>query len=496
VIKQNESPRRVVPRWHSPAVSATRAETHVPKSNPAGAAASADVERALADWQREGTWRFAGDLMSVAIVSGRFDEAREAASQLAATPSAPMLARAAAGRLLTRVPESQTRMSLRTDDETDARQVGRAIAALRAQTREDPRNALAWVEMARQYTLLGLEDQALRSMEVAVALAPNSRFVLRSAARLLVHADDALAAHRLLLNSSAAPNDPWLVSAEIATASLAERPARLVKQGRLLMDARLPPAHVTELAAALATLELEAGQAKRARRLFTRSIEDPNDNALAQAEWAHTAQRIAIDGLHERLEDAQDSFEAHALEAADGGRTDDAIAEAWKWLYDEPFSSDPALFGSHEAAKAKRFEDGAAFAERGLVANPNQPVLRNNLAFCLARLDRPAQASEQLSKIQRADLDDEDMAFVTATEGLIAYRSGDPLMGRRLYLEAIALTKQKRPKALALLMMAVEESRVKAPDRGETTAIALRAADEALVGEQRGWLQHLGDRTD
>jgi tetratricopeptide (TPR) repeat protein len=428
--------------------------------------------------------------VSVALVAGDQDAAREAAAQILASSSASTLARSTASRVLR--PVAVRGRLTENEDAADRHQIYRSIAALKRQVRGMPRNAIAWLEMSRQYTLLGQNEQALKAMEAALSLAPEHRFVVRSGARLLVHLDQHDRAHRLVSRVAGAATDPWLVSAEIATASLAERPPTLVRHGRRLMEhAGLPPAHLTELAASLGTLDLEAGRDRQARRLLGRSIEDPNENALAQVEWAREAEKLTIHGLQERLEQDEESFEARALAAANAGRTEQALAEAWHWFFDEPFSTEPALFGSHEAAKIMRFEEGIAFAEHGLQANPQQPVLRNNLAFCLARLDRAEQAAVELRKINRDDMGSDDLAYVVATEGLIAFRSGDHDRGRRLYLEALQLTKRPTNRALALLMLAVEEFRIRAPQRQETAELARNTAVEVLSDEARGWLDHL-----
>lgn len=76
-------------------------------------------------------------------------------------------------------------------------------------------------------------------------------------------------------------------------------------------------------------------------------------------------------------------------------------------------------------------------AEAGLVANPDNTLLRNNLAFTLANEDRPAQAAAQLDLVQTGGLSPREHAVVSATRGLIAFRTGQTAEGRRLYDDAI-----------------------------------------------------------
>src|SRR5439155_22265534 len=93
------------------------------------------------------------------------------------------------------------------------------IRVLRQRSIAEPRNAFVWVDLALLYTTLGLRDQAARAIRIALALAPEDRFVLRCASRFLVHIGDAERAHHILKRSEATPYDPWLMAAEFAVSS-------------------------------------------------------------------------------------------------------------------------------------------------------------------------------------------------------------------------------------------------------------------------------------
>ena len=124
--------------------------------------------------------------------------------------------------------------------------------------------------------------------------APSNRFILRSAVRLYVHLDEPDTAHRVLSDSASTPVDPWLVAAEIAVCTLLGRRSRLIKRGRdMLISGHHSTRDTAELASALGTIELEADASKRARRLFGSSLDDPTDNAVAQAVWATRTLKIS-----------------------------------------------------------------------------------------------------------------------------------------------------------------------------------------------------------
>jgi hypothetical protein len=87
-------------------------------------------------------------------------------------------------------------------------------------------------------------------------------------------------------DESVVREDPWLLAAEVAVASVAGRRPMFVRQGRKVLESgRLPALQTAKLASAIATLEMTAGDTRSARRLFRESLVDPTDNSLAQAGW-------------------------------------------------------------------------------------------------------------------------------------------------------------------------------------------------------------------
>jgi hypothetical protein len=57
-------------------------------------------------------------------------------------------------------------------------------------------------------------------------LAPNHRFALRSAARFFLHVGKPDDAQTILRRSEATRRDPWLMAAEIAVSTVADRTPR------------------------------------------------------------------------------------------------------------------------------------------------------------------------------------------------------------------------------------------------------------------------------
>ena len=100
------------------------------------------------------------------------------------------------------------------------------------------------------------------------------------------------------------------------------------------------------------------------------------------------------------------------------------------------------------------------FAEQGLIANPSDFTLCNNLAFALINLGNIQRGIEALSRASRLQISDQDRVVFQATRGLLAFRTGDVAVGRQLYLDARSKARKmqdSRRFALASAYHAIEE---------------------------------------
>jgi len=363
----------------------------------------------------------------------------------------------------------------------------RRARALKARLRRDPRNALAWTDLAFMFETLGQRLKADRAMRAAMATAPHNRHVLRSAVRLRVHHDELEHAFDVLKRTPATRSDPWLMAADVAVASAMAKPPHFIGVARDMLRSRnLPPFHTSELASAIGTLELYDGRLTRARRFLKDSLVDPTENSLAQASW------LTRESSQLQLESAPDplsisSAEGRAWVFKRNGRWSDSVRAATTWLIEQPFSSRPAIFGSYVAATAEGdLARTEAFARLGLVANPGNFTLLNNLAYARAKLGFASEASAILRKVDRARLTARENAVCRATEGLVAFRTGDPERGSALYVNALELITNLRDgklRALALLNFAIESVRADALGAMTLRREAIEAA-ESLRDEE------------
>jgi Tfp pilus assembly protein PilF len=467
--------RRLVPRWRDALVTIGSGElAPVGQASPARRAIEDGVlAKRLNDWRQNRSLPFAADLVAAAVVLQEEDAARDAAEFLLDSfAELPLATRRLAERVLGReltttsdTPVAVERVSIEKFGQSVEylrhHPANRVIHGLKKRLAEEPRNALLWADLARRYTILGLDDRARRAIFAALSQAPDDRFILRSAARFFVHVDEPDLAHRILRRSAATRRDPWLLSAEIAVADVAGKTSNFVTHGRrLLQDHGLAAAHLSELAGSIASLELGAGKIRQARRLFAQALIDPTENTVAQVEWAsRRAKEITIE--HSALTVPR-SYEARAWEAYRAEEWQTVVDQSEEWFTDEPFSGRPIALGTYTASVIlEDYERAESLARMWLALNPNDQHILNNLAFILASGGKVAEAMEVL---RHRNLEASSSAIKvawTATGGLIDFRRGNIAQGRAQYESAVEMASradQKSWRASAIAFWAREEA--------------------------------------
>jgi tetratricopeptide (TPR) repeat protein len=460
----NDEQRRMVPRWRNSRAATKLKETQPlqakqPPGNRHVEKVDESFEKLKQAWEEHRGMAYANDLVAAAIIHRKTDGVQDAAEYVLANE-----------RRTTRhaVRLAQRLLGGRSDEAQPTifplhNQAALHINQLRRNLRHHPDNPIGWTDLARQYIILGEHKKAERAMQVAIGLAPNHRFILRAASRLFHVLGDLDHALQLLRKSEVSQIDPWLIAAEIAISRVAGRTPRFTRRGKILLDSeRYSPFHTSELAASLASLDFEHGSDRQARKKFQLALREPTENTIAQATWAHR-HHLAINVAFEHLHKPSVN-EARAWSHYEAQEWEPAIKSARDWLEDEPFSSRSAIFGGHVASVA--LEDNTTaieFLETGLVSNPFEFSLLNNLAFCLATANRVDEAITRFKQIQHEKLNFENLITYTATSGLIEYRLGRSDIGRKLYSAALAKARTLDDKQLlfnALCFFAREERRV------------------------------------
>ena len=128
---------------------------------------------------------------------------------------------------------------------------------------------------------------------------------------------------------------------------------------------------------------MRAGNAKIARKLFREALVQPTENAVAQVSWA--AEHLPAFDIDPAVFSVPRSFEAKAWNFYHTARWPQALVESWNWLGDQPFSARPAVHGSFIASVLlEDYAEAQRIAAGGLIANPKDFTLINNIAFALA----------------------------------------------------------------------------------------------------------------
>jgi len=212
-----------------------------------------------------------------------------------------------------------------------------------------------------------------------------------------------------------------------------------MKHGTAVVNSgRYSPLSLTELSSGLATVELFKGKRKRSRDLFRTALLQPNDNSLAQVEWAFSSDRLFDVDL--RSYDVRRNYEALAIEAFGSQQWRDVLQQCESWFMDMPFAKRPIMMGSHIATVVlEDYQAARLFCEAGLVAHPDNPQILNNYAYALALEGNADEALRLLEGIPTPSVEPATTRVcLIATAGLACYRKGEIERGRRMYREAMA----------------------------------------------------------
>jgi len=436
--------RRLLPRWRSLAKTPSHElpATRTPNRDKARPN-SIQLENALARWEETKGLTDASEVIDAALISGKYSVAIPAAYSVLRDGNAVLGLNNAARQILGQVSDRPV-SDLTSAGERDFKSIVARIVALKQRLYLLPRDAISTLEIARLQSLIGQTRSAERYVEQAVKLAPNDRYVLRSATRFWAHRskpgdEQVLRALEAIWASDVVRVDPWVQAAEVAVANIIGRTPRWgVKTGSELIKSQPNLLQYSELAGGLATLELSAGAPiKKIRKLMRISLQSPTENALAQAVWARKTIGIDFD-VDSYVKKIPNANEARARAAYENGAFELSVTECWNWLADEKFSARAALAGAFVSfCLLGDYKNSLTFAEQGLRANPNEPMLWNDKILALSYLGRAREAELILPHLEAFYDDPNFRPFVDAARGLVAFRLGNVGRGRDFYMKAL-----------------------------------------------------------
>ena len=479
----NKWDRRVIPKWRASEVAAD-----LPESKPLNERANRHsllpfdpdvVANLVKEWNAHPTIGVAADILNFSHVPEALPLIRGIAEQIAAyKDSVPIPLSRVAQRIVGLSDDIQTAVP----DDTSHKMISyyQSARRLKQKLRIDPRNAIALVDIGLVYAALGQDAKALKAVLLASSLYQNHRFVLRSAARLLVHINDAERALYLLNRASRTLDDPWLLAPLISVTAILKKPQKHLRRAHSLFLSRtLAPVHLSELGGAIATLQVLSGDAKGAKKTFTAALVAPNDNTVAQAMWASEHFSIPITPREEWFNN-QFSCEARYYQRHANADFEGAMKAAIHWFKDEPFSTRPMKAASFISGILGDYIQSAEYAKEGLRLDKDDIELRNNLIFALASQNQIKEASTLLQNVIHAERkrDGGLSGHSLANIGMLFYRTGELPEAEEYYRKAILYFKKSDNQhlhKLAIAFMAREAFLAMAPNASALVSEATEA---------------------
>jgi tetratricopeptide (TPR) repeat protein len=459
----DDTHRQVIPRWLSFATScALGVLRHKPTNTGSTQATSESFTLARQAWQTIQNIPNAVDLTAAAMISDERvsqDATRAAKFILAETPQTATIIRNIATHYLT----AQQDVTINTDIGAGTTQLTHGqIARLRRELHENPRDPISWCDLALCYGGLGLSDKAAKTMEIALALGRQNRFILRSATRCFLHSQDPEKALHLLQQSPLRRTDPWIAAAEIAVAErIGKRSVCLPHAALLTTDDNWSLYARSELAAAIATVEYKEGAGKKGKQLLRMALMEPTENALAQGEWLVQRKNIPA---HHQTKVVPAAFEADARTNFRLRKFPTSYDLCVRWSNFQPFSASPIVMASFIASVCMN-DDAKALEALQAVAclHRRNTLFLNNYAFALARTNALIEARNVFRTIDVGSATPMERCTIAATEGFFQFRAGDKVKAREYYrwaVEGFEANGQQRSAAIATYYWASEEARL------------------------------------
>jgi hypothetical protein len=298
---------------------------------------------------------------------------------------------------------------------------------------------ILWIDLAYYYTISSCKKKAEKCIRVALSLNNYSPYIIRSAVRFFVFCQEPERALYILKNSPNLLSNPLLLSAEISVSEAFHFTTKNAKKGiSLLNDGRHSCDDLAELNASIATIECNFGNLKKGKKLINNALLGPNENTLAQIQYL--SKRNNLPFSLQQFE-VPCRYEANAFNNLYLHNYKDVITETKKWFDFHPFSPRPAmLFSFVNSTFFNGYEESISIIDKTFKLLPLNNLLLNNKAFALAKIGKIKEANDCIKTIlssDRNESDDLDNNTLKATMGLIAYRSGIPDEGRKLYKEAV-----------------------------------------------------------
>lgn len=335
--------------------------------------------------------------------------------------------------------------------------INTSVSILRKKLNSYPKNPLLWLELGRLNTIKGHYDKANRCITIAISLAPYERYIVRSAFRYYLHIGDFDKAYYYAKRAADFSSDPFLKSIEVNGAILNDMKLSKIKKINLKLIPINSFFQYSELIESIGMIDLKLGNDQKAKKNFRLAWSEPTSNVVSHAEWIIRNRFPAM--LEDSNLDFSQSFEAQTWRHYYNLELDRAIISVRQWILEEQYSSHPFLLGSSLLTQASNPQEAINIATEGLIANPDDLPLKNNLAYAYLINNDVSNAELILDSFPK-DISDYDRIFYYATKGLLEFKKRNVSTGRQLYNDSIELSQRMNEIILskkALLNLAIAE---------------------------------------
>lgn len=392
-------------------------------------------------WRKDDSLESAVDLLDLGLSAGIERWAIEGATKvLTFRDIVRDELRTSAERILERTASDLSDRFIFGEESIEIHVLAEKIRMLKRRALEFPRDSLIQCELARNYAILGQSEKSERHVLQALFMAPNNRYILRSATKFFSFWEAPGAILPYLRKAEGFNYDPWIQSAELASCQSADLDTRLPKGVlRALRTEKTIDRSRSELATGFALLELEAGLKNRAvNSILKAALYQPTENAMAQALWVGEHSSSDLHLLTERnLQDPQ-AWEARSRAFFLDKNFKKSEEQAVLWFMDQQLEVRAALAAAYlnliHLNDARR---AVSIAERAVKIHPRDWSLRNCAALSAAYSGSLDQAQVHIKAMTTHGDDPEAKVFIDAANGFIAFCEDEPKRGRKLYESAI-----------------------------------------------------------
>lgn len=334
-----------------------------------------------------------------------------------------------------------------------------AISSIRKQTILYPSDAYLWLELARNYLVLGAKKKSEKALLIASSLAPEDRYISRALMRFYHHTQDIDRALHHVRKMNNLTSDPMILSGEIALCNTIGRPTKNIKQARQMIQSQnFSALSLSELTSEIATMEIMGGRERIGKKLLIESLSVPTENALAQTTWINQCV-INLPWIQDvNYLNVPNNFEGEIyLGLASKGQPIDwshLFEQCKQWNEYQPFSRNPIYLAGNIATDfLEKYQEAYDFSISALPNHRDEAGLLNNIAYAAILNGDKANAQKYLNIQWSKCKTDEEKVVYFATKGLYEFRFGNVSLGKESYVMSFELANSINSKLYAKVLV-------------------------------------------